>query len=103
MVHEDRHFVDSMLGLEGMRVDVGERRPFAPRDSLVLGSDGLFDNLGEKEIVEVVRKGALAAAAAVLLSLVRERMASTDPLVPGKADDLAFILYRPTGTRGRRP
>ena len=103
MVHEDRHLVDSMLGLEGMRVDVGERRRFARRDTLILGTDGLFDNLSESEIVEIVRKGKLEVAGAELLSRVQARMEAAESGGAGKPDDVAFILYRPAGAfRGQR-
>jgi len=95
MVHEERHLVDSVLGMPGMRVEVGERRPFAAYDTLVLGTDGLFDNLEMPEIVEIVRKGPLDAAAQALLERSRERMDHPRPDGPGKADDIAFLLYRP--------
>lgn len=95
MVHEDRHLVESMVGLEGMHVDVGERRPFARRDTLAMGTDGLFDNLPESEIVDLVRSGPLPTAAAVLVDRVHEIMSSSDETGRGKPDDLAFILYRP--------
>lgn len=95
MVHEERHLVDSMLGMEGMRVDVGERRRFSARDTLVLATDGLFDNLRMKEIVEIIRKGTLRSAAQTLLDVSLRRMTTHSEEDPGKADDLAFILYRP--------
>lgn len=95
MVHEDRHLVDSMVGLEGMRVDLGERRRFAVRDTLVLATDGLFDNLSLDEIVARMRKGPLLAVGRGLVDLARKRMTSAAENQPGKPDDLAFILYRP--------
>lgn len=95
LVHEDRHLVDSMVGLEGMRVDLGERRRFAPRDTLVLATDGLFDNLSFDEIVQRVRKGPLAEAGRQLADLARRRMEAPVENQPGKPDDLAFVLYRP--------
>lgn len=100
MVHEDRHYVDSMLGLEGMRVDVGERRPFAALDTLVLGSDGLFDNVEEEELVQIIRSGPLTRSAEQLCQSARQAMQG-DAAV-GKPDDLAFILYRPTSGAGDR-
>lgn len=95
MVHEERHLVNSMLGMEGMRVDVGERRHFAARDTLVLGSDGLFDNLEVSEIVEFIRRGPLKRAADSLLTMSLQRMNRPEAQGPGKPDDIAFILYRP--------
>jgi serine/threonine protein phosphatase PrpC len=102
MVHEDRHLVDSMVGLEGMRVDLGERRRFSPRDTLVLATDGLFDNLSLDEIVARIRSGPLVAAGSGLVDLARRRMESARPDRPGKPDDLAFILYRPPSPASRK-
>jgi serine/threonine protein phosphatase PrpC len=101
MVHEERHLVHSMLGMEGMRVDVGERRRFAAFDTLVLGSDGLFDNLEVSEIVEIIRRGPLDKAANALLSRSLERMIRPETSGPGKPDDIAFVLYRPSPTTSR--
>jgi serine/threonine protein phosphatase PrpC len=98
MVHEERHLVDSMLGMEGMRVDVGERRRFSERDTLILATDGLFDNLAVSEIVDIIRKGRLRGAAKQLLEKTLERMTTVSEGTPGKPDDLAFILYRPLRT-----
>jgi serine/threonine protein phosphatase PrpC len=95
MLHEERHLVNSMLGMEGMRVDVGERRRFAMHDTLVLGSDGLFDNLEVGEIVEIIRRGPLEKAADALLAHSLQRMNQPEGEGPGKPDDISFILYRP--------
>lgn len=100
-VHEDRHLVDSMLGLDGMRVDLGERRRFDLRDTLILATDGLLDNLSVEDIVETIRKGAIEAAAESLLSRAMARMVDEDVDAPGKPDDLAFILFRPLATTSR--
>jgi len=102
MVHEERHLVDSMVGMPGMRLEVGERRNFAPRDTMVLATDGLLDNLQREEIVEIVRKGPLDRAAQLLLARSVERMEDAGDEEPGKPDDLAFILYRPHTTT-RKP
>jgi serine/threonine protein phosphatase PrpC len=95
LVHEERHLVDSMLGLDGMRVDLGERRAFAARDTLVLATDGLFDNLRLDEIVETIRRGPLDKVGRSLLDQVGQRMLSETGEHASKPDDTAFILYRP--------
>ena len=56
-------------------------------------SDGLTDNLSTKEIIEVVRKGPLAAAAEALQARALARMSASTP--PNKPDDLTLLLYRP--------
>ena len=39
--HAERHLVSNVLGLENMRIELGSPVDLAPRDSLVIASDGL--------------------------------------------------------------
>jgi serine/threonine protein phosphatase PrpC len=93
--HEDRHFVSNLLGMPDMHVEVWPSTELAAYDTVVLGSDGLFDNVHETEVVEAVRKGALVDAAARLRAVAERRMAVHVDGSPSKPDDLTFILYRP--------
>ncbi len=93
--HADRHLVSNVIGADDLHIDMGLPRQLAPQDTLLLGSDGLFDNLRLEEIVNTIRKGSLASAAASLSSLVQQRMTATEEgKHPSKPDDLAFILFR---------
>ncbi len=96
--HEDRHIVSNTVGSAEMRIEVGRTLKLRPRDTVVLGSDGLFDNLHVAEIVEIVRKGPLPAAAEALVGACRRRMSEPHPDHPSKPDDLTFVIFR----RGRR-
>jgi serine/threonine protein phosphatase PrpC len=100
MNHEDRHLVSNVVGTKEMRIEVGRTLLLRPRDTVLLGSDGLFDNLHLGEIVELVRKGPLERAAAALADGARRRMSEPEPGSPSKPDDLTFLLYRP-GRPGR--
>jgi len=93
--HEDRHIVSNMVGSPDMRIEIGPSLRLRPRDTLVLGSDGLFDNLQTQEIVEFVRKGPLNEVAELLTAKCDRRMRSPDQGQPSKPDDLTFVLYRP--------
>lgn len=94
--HADRHLVSNVVGAGDLHIDMGLPRRLNPQDTLLLGSDGLFDNLRLEEIVNIIRKGSLANAAARLSSLVQQRMTSIEEEThPSKPDDLAFILFRP--------
>jgi serine/threonine protein phosphatase PrpC len=95
MQHEHRHLVSNVVGSEEMRIDMGPLVELADRDTVVLASDGLTDNLYYEEIVEIVPRGYLSAAASKLLSSIHERMGGEDATHPGKPDDLSFILFRP--------
>lgn len=104
--HEDRHLVSNWVGSEHMRIEVGSMRRIAVRDTLLLATDGLFDNLAPAEIVERIRCGSLQEAAAGLAQRCRERMGRGDD-GPSKPDDLTFALFRRRPLRGversRRP
>ena len=93
--HEDRHLISNMIGSGDMRVEIGPRLTLAPRDTVVVASDGLFDNLQVQEIVAIVRSGPLLAAATELASKCRARMLEFSEQRPHKPDDLSFVLYRP--------
>jgi serine/threonine protein phosphatase PrpC len=95
--HEDRHLVSNIVGTPEMRIEVGRTLSLRPRDTLVLGSDGLFDNLHLEEITEYVRKGPLPRAGESLASACRRRMCEPQPDHPCKPDDLTFLLYRRRG------
>lgn len=94
MHHRDRHLVSNYVGSPDMRIEIGPRMRIAPRDTLVLGTDGLFDNLHMEEIARIVRKGSLHDAATALAHAARGRMDEADPLLPHKPDDLTFVMFR---------
>jgi len=94
--HDERHLISNMVGADDMRIEVGSQRRLSVRDTVVVGSDGVFDNLNVAEITEIVRKGPLDVAGRKLAARCRARMAATDASTPCKPDDLTFILFRPT-------
>ncbi len=98
--HEDRHLVSNIVGSPEMRIEVGRTLRLAAFDTLVIGSDGLFDNMHVAEIADLVRKGPLADAAAALIETCRRRMEAPVPDVPSKPDDLTFVIWR-AGRNGR--
>jgi serine/threonine protein phosphatase PrpC len=77
-----------------MRIEVGSQQPIAPRDTLLLASDGLSDNLRTEEIVALLRTGALDAACDRLAELARARMVAPSEGEPSKPDDLTFVAFR---------
>jgi len=96
MQHEHRHLVSNVLGAPDMRIEVGSLRPLQARDTLLLASDGLYDNLLTDEIVALLRAGPLGAASARLADLARTRMRALGEAGPSKPDDLTFVAYRPS-------
>ncbi len=94
MHHRDRHLVSNMIGSNEMRIDIGPSVELAPRDTLLLASDGLFDNLHTEEIVELARKGPIEHVVQEIARVCRSRMTERVSGQPSKPDDLTFIAYR---------
>lgn len=94
MFHNERHLVSNFLGAKEMRIEIGSPIELAPRDTLLLASDGLFDNLTLPEITEMIRKGPLSDVANNLISQCEYRMQNRLENTPSKPDDMTFILYR---------
>lgn len=94
MYHEDRHLVSNVIGTPEMKIEIGPTVRLAPRDTVLLASDGLFDNLHLEEIVQRVRKGELRAAAGRLAEDAMRRMTFPGENQPSKPDDLTFVLFR---------
>jgi serine/threonine protein phosphatase PrpC len=100
--HADRHLVSNVLGARDMRIEMGPVLHLAARDTLLLASDGLSDNLSEHEIVERARKAPLDEAARRLVADARRRMSAPTPGDPSKPDDLTLILFRLAAGSARR-
>ena len=92
--HEERHLVSNVVGSADMRIEIGSTIKLAAYDTLVISSDGLFDNLYVDEIVELARKGNIETAGKQLREQARQRMLSPQTDLPCHPDDLSFILFR---------
>ncbi|MCG6919903.1 MAG: protein phosphatase 2C domain-containing protein [Acidobacteria bacterium] len=97
MHHDERHVISNAIGTSDMRIDVGLPVELARRDTLLLASDGLSDNLHMDEIVATVRKGPLRETTGQLARRALDRMEGGGEDEPSKPDDLTFVVFRPTG------
>ena len=102
MGHEARHLVSNVVGSPEMRVEMGPDVAMAARDTVIVSSDGLFDNLFIEEIIELIRKGPLIHAARQLCERAsgRMRIQGNEPSHP---DDMTFVLFRRTAMERRNP
>lgn len=100
LLHAERHLVSNLLGQPKMHVEMGPFVELNAMDTLLVASDGLFDNLHTNEIVEICRKGQLLAISSSLAEYCRERMTVKASGVPSKPDDLTFIAFRRRVTTG---
>ena len=94
MHHDERHVISNYLGHSEMRIEIGPPVKLSRYDTVLLASDGLFDNLHISEIVEIIRKDSLSKVCQRLVSLCEKRMHHEDPDHPSKPDDMSFIVFR---------
>jgi len=92
--HEERHYVSNFVGSRDMRIEIGPEVPLAPNDTVLIASDGVFDNLLLDEIVSIIRKGPVLEASTHLRDACAGRMGLPSPGKPHKPDDMTFIAYR---------
>ena len=90
MQADDRHIVSNILGYADMRIELGPRLKLAQRDTLLIASDGVTDNMLVDDIVAVIRKGPLQKAAKQLMQTCVDKMQQAD----GHSDDLTAVLFR---------
>jgi serine/threonine protein phosphatase PrpC len=94
LVHEERYRVSNLVGFHGMHIEVGPTIELSPRDTVLVGSDGLFDNLHVEEIAALCRQGQLLGLMHKLTEACAARMAGADGGKPSKPDDLTMLAYR---------
>ena len=92
--HEERHLVSNFIGTNDMRIDIGSAVKLRPRDTVLLASDGLTDNIHIDEVINIMRKGPLDKAIESMTRLAHHRMTNESKLQPSKPDDLSVILFR---------
>ncbi|MCA9048076.1 MAG: protein phosphatase 2C domain-containing protein [Planctomycetaceae bacterium] len=95
MFHEDRHLVSNLVGTEEMHIEVGPPFALAPRDTVVVASDGLFDNLHLDEILLLGRRGTALHRVTQLADLATQRMNIEAAGLPSKPDDLSILQFVP--------
>ena len=92
--HAHLNIVYNVVGIEEMFIDLGSVLPMSQKDTVLVASDGVFDNMYRQEITNIIRKGPIEKAAHRLYELCQERMLKPQEEAPSKPDDLTFILYR---------
>lgn len=92
--HEERYLVSNFIGTNDMRIDIGSAVQLRPKDTVLLASDGLTDNIQIDDVIDIIRKGPLVKAMASMIRLAHHRMVNESKLQPSKPDDLSIILFR---------
>ena len=96
MHHEERHIISNIVGSDMMRIEIGSPVQLAARDTVLLATDGLLDNLFMDEIIDLTRAGPLEHCAQAMADLCLARMKDRLEGKPSKPDDLTFVLFRPS-------
>lgn len=94
LLHKDRHLVSNFLGTDEMRIDIGAPVQLNPKDTVLVATDGLTDNIHLDEIVDFIRKGTLDDALDAITRRATRRMTVESKTMPSKPDDLSVILFR---------
>ncbi len=97
--HDDLNIVSNVVGMATMRIEMGSELKLSKRDTVVLGSDGLFDNLLSEEVIEIARRGGSVEVVCKLRDKALERMSGSEPDKPSKPDDLSVLVFRPARTK----
>ncbi len=92
--HEERHLLSNFVGTNDMRIDIGPAVQLRPRDTVLLASDGLTDNIQIDDVIDIMRKGPMTKSMESMIRLAHHRMINVSKLQPSKPDDLSIILFR---------
>jgi serine/threonine protein phosphatase PrpC len=93
--HNELNLIFNVIGSTDMRIEIGSELPIAARDTLLIASDGLTDNVRQEESVEIIRKGSIEEAMVGLTEIAQKRMQTVAQGRPSKPDDFTTILFRP--------
>ena len=94
LFHPRRHLLNNMMGDPALWLEKQAALDLAALDTVLVASDGLWDNLFIAEAIEAIRAGPLISAAQLLVDTVISRMNAPVTGLPSKPDDVSFILYR---------
>jgi serine/threonine protein phosphatase PrpC len=100
--HDELNLIFNVIGSADMRIEIGSELPIAARDSLLLASDGLTDNVMQDEIINAIRTGPVDKALCAITDLARSRMTEEKPGQTSKPDDCTAILFRPRYLRKKK-
>ena len=89
--HENRHIVHNMLGDPSIRIEVTTRFELKKGHSIILGSDGLFDNLDHQELEAICSRGQFQDVFSELTDYALKRSQDEEWI---KDDDISFIFLR---------
>jgi len=94
MSHPDRNIVSNVMGEDDMHIGIGPEIELAEFDTILVASDGLFDNYTTDELIEIIRKESLQEVMQQLVTLGKQMLDPEARKKLHKTDDLSFIVCR---------
>ncbi len=94
MLHPERHLVSNILGESDMHIEIGPAIELADFDTVLLASDGLFDNYLVDPLIEIIRKESLQEVMQQLVALCKPMLDTEGRKKLNKTDDVSFIVCR---------
>ena len=94
IVHHERHLVSNILGTPELRIEIGPRLALSPLDTVLVASDGLFDNLVPDEVISRIRKEPLNQNFEKLVKKTQRMMTDGNGDRHGKPDDLTILAWK---------
>jgi len=94
-LEHDRNLLSNCVGSPDLRVEMSSPVVLARRDTLLLASDGVLDNIRRDELLDCIRIGPVERVAAELAGRVRRAMEDEASDHTGNPDDATFFLHRP--------
>jgi serine/threonine protein phosphatase PrpC len=95
LAHPDRHFISNVVGEAAMHIEMGPKIELAARDTILVGSDGLYDNFTHQDLTNFVRIGRIEDVLDKLVNKLEQRLRAVDSPSPEiKFDDVTFMAMR---------
>lgn len=94
MTHPERHLVSNVVGEATMHIEMGPLIELAAHDTILMASDGLFDNYLAEQLIEVIRKESLTEVMQNLVALCKPMLDPEARKKLNKTDDVSLIVCR---------
>lgn len=86
----ERYIVDNLLGEKAFRIEASSKMELRKGHTILMGSDGLFDNLSHEQLKDVMSKGSFDKSFEELCQICTVQ----DEKTWKKEDDISFIVVR---------
>ncbi len=90
---ELRNTITNVVGAKDMRIEIGSKHRLDDRDVIVMGSDGLFDNVMTDKVLQKIRSKTPLKVCLSLVEAANHQMYQSEPSESySKPDDLSLIV-----------